>query len=437
MGPGATECDARGCGRLGAWLAAVLVVALAGCAVLPRDVPSPPSHAWGDPDSTPLGRAAARQLSEHPGRSGLRLLPSGLEALAMRAGLAENAQRTLDLQYYAVHEDITTQLLLHRVLRAAQRGVRVRLLVDDLHAGGRDLQFAALAADPKVEVRVFNPFAHRGAPGVPRLLEFLHDPARLNRRMHNKLWIADNAAAIVGGRNLGDAYFDAGASLNFSDLDVLAAGPVVRELSASFDSYWNSPWAVPIEAFADATGEAGQRERFQRELQERLQAFRDTPYARAVQGMHPGALLSDGAVALVAADAVALYDPPSKSPGAEGGASSRAIFSPRLRALLEGARQEILLISPYLIPAESGMAALAAAVSRGVRVRILTNSLASTDVPAVHGGYARLRPRLLAAGAELHEMRAAEAPDSRDRGASAAPAPACTPRQSSSIAAPS
>jgi putative cardiolipin synthase len=330
----------------------------------------------------------------------------------MRAGLAETAQRTLDLQYYTLHQDATTQLLIYRVLRAADRGVRVRLLIDDMYAAGRDLDFAALSSHPNIEVRLFNPFMQRGGAGVSRLLEFFGDGERLNRRMHNKLWIADNAAAIVGGRNLGDAYFDAGTRFNFSDLDLLAVGPVVRQLSRSFDAYWNSPLAVPVEAFVGELPDGRQLAVFERKLGERLQEFRDTVYARTLRETRFGLQLAAGQLPLVAASGVALYDPPSKTPDGAGPEPAQPVFSSRLQQAIQSARSELILITPYFIPSAQGLASLEALAHRGVRVRILTNSLASSDVPVVHAAYARVRPRLLAAGVELYEMRPEERPDS-------------------------
>jgi putative cardiolipin synthase len=390
--------------------AAGIALLVAACAVMQRDVARTPTAALQDPAQTMLGRAGAAQLSAYPGRSGFRLLDSGLDALSMRGGLADGAQRTLDLQYYALHEDTSTQLLIDRVVQAARRGVRVRLLVDDLYAVGKDLHFAAFASGPNIEVRVFNPFMRRGAFGLSRLFEFLGDVDRLNRRMHNKLWIADNAAAVIGGRNLGDVYFDIGADFNFCDVDVLALGPVVRALSRGFDEYWNSAWSVPIEAFATGGMDAQAFDQFAAELEERLRGFRDTAYARALRELPLGARLLAGQVPLTPAAAIALYDPPSKVSEDGSADAAPSPISLRLRALVEGAQHEIILISPYFIPSPAGIETLKSAVRRGVRVRILTNSLSTTDVPVVHAGYARQRPELIALGAELHEMRPDELP---------------------------
>jgi putative cardiolipin synthase len=389
-----------------AMLAALfLVTALTGCAGPRYDVPRLRSEAWPQPEETALGRALGEQLAGHEGESGFYLLDTGMEALSIRAGLAENAQHSLDLQYYIVRDDATAQLLLYRVLRAARRGVRVRLLIDDLYSGGKNFDLAIFAAQPNIEVRVFNPFRNRGTPGLMRMLEFFGDAARLNRRMHNKLWIADNAAAIVGGRNLGDEYFDAHGEINFSDLDVLSAGPVVRDISRSFDDYWNSEWAVPVQAFSTTPPDPKQVAGFGHALETRLERFRDTDYARELREVRLGPRLLAEQLPLTPAHAIALYDEPTKISAVSGTESSSRIFPSRIRPIVETARHEVIMISPYFIPSEQGIAILCALARRGVHVRILTNSLASTDVPVVHAGYARVRGRLLAAGVELYEAR--------------------------------
>ena len=398
--------------RIRSVVAALCLVATAAACTTPRlDVPRPFSEAWPHPEETTLGREFGKKLAGHPGQSGVYPLASGMEAFTLRASLAESAERTLDLQYYIVQQDTTTQLLLYRVLRAAHRGVRVRLLIDDLYALGKDFDLATFSAYPNIEVRVFNPFVHRGALGLSQLLEFLGDSTRLNRRMHNKLWVADNAAAIVGGRNLGDEYFDAHGEVNFADLDILTAGPVVRDISRSFDEYWNSEWAVPIEAFVTVPPGAEQLDAFERGLEARLERFRDTEYARALRETRFGFRFRSGQLPLMPANASALYDPPAKISGTGAETAPRQVFASRMRPIVDAAQREVILISPYFIPSEEGVAVLSTLARRGVRVRLLTNSLASTDyIPLAYAGYARWRARLLAAGLELYEMR----PEPRD-----------------------
>jgi putative cardiolipin synthase len=380
---------------------------LAGCGTLPLDLPRPPTTAWPSPEGSPLARAYAPQLAAHAGQSGLHALPAGIDAFAARAALADAASHTLDLQYYIVRNDDTTWLLLGRVLRAAERGVRVRLLVDDLDALGKDPDLAVLGSLPHVEVRVFNPFATRGAFGLGHLLEVLGDTRRLNRRMHNKLWIADNAMAVIGGRNLGDEYFDAAGEVNFTDLDLLVAGPAVRTMSDSFDAFWNSRWSLPIHALAPELPTEAARTELQRRLQRQAEAFRRSAYAQSLREAQLGRTLRTGLLKLKPAPVEVVFDDPAKIDEPEDpGAPAASLFGARLRPLMAAARQELILVSPYFIPSEAGIAGLAALVQRGVRVRVLTNSLASADaVPLAHAGYARRRKALVDAGIELHEMR--------------------------------
>jgi len=385
----------------------------AGCTALRHDVPRPPSYAIDDPQQTELGRRFAAQLAPTPGMSGVRLLTSGQQAFLARAALAEAAQRTLDLQYYVVAEDATATLLLYRALLAAQRGVRVRLLIDDLDVGDRDSHLASLAAHPNVQLRVFNPFAWRGAANLGKALDYLSDAARLNRRMHNKLWIADNAVAVIGGRNLSDAYFSADTRSNFADLDVLVAGPAVAEASRSFDEYWNSEWAVPIQAFTGPTLDPGHAERLMSELAERAAAFHGSDYVAELLASGFGPLVRAGQVELIAAPAVVLHDPPAKRQ--DGATEPQRPLLERLRQTVEAAQAELMLISPYFVPPERGIDTLCELRRRGVRVRVLTNSLASTDVAAVHAGYARYRPRLLACGVALYELQPAAPQSGRGR----------------------
>lgn len=388
---------------LGAALAVAVAALLAACATSRVEVPRPHSLAIDRPEETFLGRTFGAQLAASPGRSGFRLLVSGRDAFLARAATAASAQRSLDLQYYAVADDATATLLLYQALRAAERGVRVRLLLDDLSAGGRDVDLATFAGHPNVQVRVFNPFPHRSALGLARLFDFLADGDRLNRRMHNKLWIADNAVAVIGGRNLGDAYFDAHPDSDFADLDVLAAGPVVTQVSGSFDAYWNSEAAVPIAAFSGTAPSARDVESHFSEIAARAQRFRETDYARTLRTTDLTRLLLAGELAVVTAPATVLDDGPIQA--RQGVALEQGRIVTALRPLVEGARREVILVSPYFIPSERGLGTLCALSRREVRVRVLTNSLASTDVPVVHSGYARYRSRLLACGVELHELR--------------------------------
>jgi putative cardiolipin synthase len=380
-----------------------LLVLLAACASVPTDYPRTASTAYEHGEQTPLGRAFAPPAGAPEGASGLRLLASGVDAYAARVALAERAQRTLDLQYYIVHDDESTLALLARVAAAADRGVRVRLLVDDFDSLGRDAGIAAMSAHPNVEVRVFNPFARRGSR-FGRVLEMLGDFDRLNHRMHNKLFVADNAAAVIGGRNLGNEYFGAPAEAGFVDLDVLVVGPAVRQASTSFDAFWSSVSAVPIEALMAKVPSEDDVRRALDTLQQAPQRLALSPYADRLRSGELVTRIAAGAVDLLWAPARAVYDPPAKAQGED----SRGMhIRPQLRPVLDAAQREVVLVSPYFVPGDAGVAFLRALHGRGVDVRVLTNSLAATDVPAAYAGYSKYQRALLDAGVALYELRAA------------------------------
>ncbi|WP_159594294.1 phospholipase D family protein [Hydrogenophaga sp. BPS33] len=383
-------------------VAVLIALLVAGCTPYPTNLVRTPSHAFDQPLRTPLGQTYA-PLATGPGQSAFHLLVSGPEAFAARASLAETAQKTLDLQYYIIAHDASATALMDAALRAARRGVRVRLLVDDLNVGDHELRLASLAEEPNLEVRLFNPFAERGQLGFSQLLEWLTDTDRLNRRMHNKLWIADGAVAVMGGRNLGDAYFNLSTEGDFADLDVLAAGPVVSDMGRSFDRYWNSDMAVPIASIAGLPQAAVELQKLWDDMAARTLRFRDSDYVRELRKTAFGGLVRMGGVPMVAAPAQILDQLPADA-DADALAPTGTIFS-QLRRSIENAQRDVVLVSPYLVPAPSGVEVLCGVARRGVPVRILTNSLASTDVPLVHAAYARYRPQLLACGITVHELR--------------------------------
>lgn len=361
------------------------------------------SHAAVPAGDTVLEKLLTDELEAHPEESGFRLLALGTEAFLMRTALAETAQRTLDLQYYIYRDDDTGALLTQALLKAADRGVRVRLLVDDLNIERKDDDVTALDAHPRIEVRIFNPFATRGDSAWARFASFLTDPARLNRRMHNKSFIADNLCAIVGGRNIGDEYFDAARDFGFGDLDVLAVGPVTRKISRSFDQYWNSAYAYPLSAMGSRVSASLWMERVRRRLGRHFVLMRKSDYAARLRRTDLAAQLTDRHLALDWARTQLLADLPGKI--MQSPETAPTLPYDRLRELAGQAVGEIILVSPYFVPGEQGVAALREIRSRNVRVRVLTNSLASSDVAAVHAGYSRYRAVLLAMGVELHELK--------------------------------
>lgn len=378
---------------------AVGVLTLAGCTSLPslegRTVTTALSAEQAR--ATPLGRAVEPLVSLHPGVSGLHPLDDPHAAFAARMLLARHAERTIDAQYYIWQNDMTGIMLLGELERAARRGVRVRLLVDDNGIHGLDNTLAALAAEPHFEVRLFNPFTYRH----PKWVNYLTAFSRLNHRMHNKSFTVDNEATIVGGRNIGDTYFGATAGILFADLDVLAIGPVVPQVSHEFDRYWASRAAYPIDRIvsappADALARFHAREA-RLEDDPTASAYRQALVEnRAVQH------LSDGTAALTWAPTQMISDSPAKALG-ESGKGERLIDE--LLPVFAKTKTSLELVSPYLVLGANGTRDLAAMARRGVDVRVLTNSLAATDVTAVHAGYAKRRKQLLQAGVKLYELR--------------------------------
>jgi phosphatidylserine/phosphatidylglycerophosphate/cardiolipin synthase-like enzyme len=476
--------------------AALLIPVLGACAELPKNVQRPVSTALETTAGTPLAtlvderRAAANARFD----SGFLLLAGPQAAYGSRLALVEAAQKTLDLQYYAIHADASAERLLLGVVAAARRGVRVRVLLDDFHSTGKDAQVMRLAFEPNIEMRMFNPVAGARSSAFWRMVSALSDFSRVQQRMHNKLFIADNAMGIAGGRNLGDAYFGHDTSGNFVDLDVLAAGPIVRDLSRSFDSYWNNERAYPVQSLITQEELDAQRSSLAT-TQRAPDAPRAEPSPAPTAASSPLATVSvpmatdadaaqrsrvwdrkplDLATArFVWAPAVVLVDKPAKIP-AESSATTEPLAprpaTPSQRAavaaqqrnskapppapprpnaattatsitataatdastgdtvgvaqgalaadledkedtvvdgllqLMGQARRDLLIVSPYFVPGHEITAAFAQARARGVRVRVLTNSLASNDAPIAHAGYARHRKELLGMGVELYEM---------------------------------
>lgn len=363
-------------------------VTLSSCSTLPALERREASTAPRDTDGTRLGRAVAPAAAAHPGLAGIHVLADGRDAFAARAVLAQLAERSLDIQYYIWRNDTTGGLLLDEITKAADRGVRVRLLLDDNNTAGLDSVLARLDAHPRVEVRLFNPFAMRDL----RLLGFLTDFARLNRRMHNKSFTADNQVTIVGGRNVGDEYFGAAGDVAFADLDVLAAGPVVREVSDDFDRYWNSPSSYPLAALVADPGAPRARG-----VDPAAAAYLDAIGSSAFPGQ-----LGAGTLPFSWARTRMVSDDPAKVVGKAG--TNRQVAA-ELRELFGEPRRSMDLVSPYFVPGKDGAQAVIAMAEQGTRVRILTNSLEATDVAAVHAGYAKWRRPLLEAGISLHELR--------------------------------
>src|SRR5574337_189867 len=391
--------------RAAPWTRAVLMVwalLATACATLPEPLPLAAESALPAAADSPLARIAAASLpTQPPGASGFRLFFSGEAAFNARIALVRLATRSIDLQVYHFAADETGRGLLRELRDAAERGVRVRLLVDDLHAGGQDALFAGLAAHANAQVRLFNPLAPRQGTPVERLVGSLNRFDQVNRRMHNKLMLADTSFAVFGGRNVGDAYFMNDPQANFLDLDVLAAGPVVVQLAAVFDAFWNSPHAYPVQRLAaPASSSDVARRDFDAAVNDgtvRLGERQSEPYGR--QGILRQ--LASGRLALDAGTAQVWADAPEKVGAGEAGVPTVAA---RVFEWLGGAREQALVMSPYFIPGPDGLDVLRRLIERNVPVTLLTNSFGATDEPLAYVGYERYRRELLRAGVQIREL---------------------------------
>ncbi len=389
----------------------LIVLALVGLGWLFADQLMP--RASGEPshtlpvaaDATELDRAIAPLLAEHPGQTGAVMVNDGLDAFAVRAATARAAGRSLDLMYYLWHDDITGRLLGRELWMAANRDVRVRLLLDDMTATGKDRQLLALDSHPNIEIRIYNPARNRA--GIDRVFEMLVRALRHNHRMHNKAWIADNRVAVVGGRNIGVEYFDASNDANFHDLDVALVGPAVAQSSAIFDEFWNSEAAIPISALSSKPKEDLETFLAGVDLESEQQAARGY-LERIARHADTQSYFDRAAAVFWGEDMHVASDPPIKW----NQDRREDWLVNRLERHIGQTRQQALLISPYFVPGEDFTQQLTGLARSGREIAIVTNSLAANDVLAVHSGYMRYRQPLLEAGIQLNELRTQPEQDS-------------------------
>ena len=381
-------------------IAATLLVACAGCAGLPPLEGRVESRAATDVSQTALARATAPLEEAHPGTTGILPVPLATDAFAARVLLARAAERSIDAQYYIWHADQTGLLLMQALRDAALRGVRVRLLIDDQNTRGLDDLLAALGATPNLELRLYNPFAMRRA----RVLEYFGEFARLNRRMHNKSFTVDNRVTVVGGRNIGNEYFGAGAEVPFKDLDVVAIGAAVHGVSDQFDLYWNSASAYPAVSVLSPSLPPADA---QAAMEERFTAARDDPvstrYLAAVRDTPLVGELLERRLPLEWVQAVVVRDDPAKTLAPDPSRDMLALA--QVFDVTGRPKRSFDLISPYFVPGERGAEAIEALAQGGVQVRVLTNSFGATDVAVVHSGYAKRRCGLARAGVRLYELK--------------------------------
>ena len=381
-----------------------LLLLLTGCGSLPVDYEQHASQAMTDTSDTKLASMVTDWTAAHEGKSGFYPLSEGLDALGARLALIDLAERSIDMQYFLIKPDDAGLVLAGKMMQAADRGVRIRFLLDDIFTTVEDESLVALDGHPNIEIRLFNPLA-RGGIG---LLNFLTEFERVNRRMHNKSFTVDNQVTIVGGRNIAEEYFQLKPVSEFIDFDVLGFGPVAAEVSETFDAFWNHPLAMPLSAF-DAKRDAGLEYRADTTIV--LDSKHETIYESALNAPLVRDLFHDR-VRPYPADSEVITDDPDKLLNKVS--ADHQILATRMAEVINGAEREVIVISPYFIPGNDGIAFWEGIVRKGVRVVVLTNSLASTNHPAVHAAYSRYRKKLLAAGVDLFEARAnATVPDER------------------------
>ena len=389
--------------RFLAAISAVLVLAyFASCAQLDARPQLPEEAALAIADDAPLDRATGAVEASHPDESAFRLVVEGTEAFVVRVQTARMAKRSIDVQSYIWHADLTGMYFANELLLAADRGVKVRVLLDDVDARKNNDAIAALSAHPNVQIRTFNPFASRRGT-LSLVAEALHSFSRVNRRMHNKSWIADNRIAVVGGRNIGDEYFSASEEVNFLDLDFAMVGPVVRQASQSFDEYWNSPAAYPMEVLDPDKVSTEALNELRPRLAARAAQAENSSYVQALRSNDAIKRMLEGDWPMHWSPKYQFVaDDPAKVQARD---AKRSQVSAALVPMAEAVQSRLSIISPYFVPGEQGTVVLTSAARNERSVRVLTNSLVANDVAAVHGGYSRYRKPLLEAGVQIWELK--------------------------------
>ena len=371
---------------------------LAGCATVDLDKPRIPSSSIPADNESSLVQKQKNWLQAQPGSNGFYPLTAGLDAFGARLALINRAEKSIDAQYFLMKNDIAGAVFARTLVQAANRGVRVRFLLDDIFTTVEDKKLFALNAHPNIELRIFNPISRKGIYAFNYLGNF----GLANRRMHNKSFTVDNAVSIIGGRNIAVEYFQLETSGEFIDFDMFSAGPIVQEVSASFDTYWNHELAIPLEALVDNIDEqqldevvAQARQKMSQEIFSVYVEAQDTKLMRA---------WLNGEIRPYFAGAKLIADEPQKLLE-DISQEHKIVASAVVEALLQ-AQEEVILFTPYFIPREGGIELLRSLTERGVRVVVVTNSLATNNHTPVHSAYASYRKDLLRAGVELWEARA-------------------------------
>lgn len=379
-------------------LISVLFLLLSACSNIPDQADKQTSYRLTPKADSPLANHVAPLISEHPEQTGVIPLINGLDAFIARLALIKSANTSIDLQYYIYRNDDAGKLLIWHVLDAAERGVRVRVLLDDLTSKNLDQGLLNLASHPNIDVRLFNPSYSRSYRG----LEFITGFSRMNRRMHNKSLTIDNSATIVGGRNIGNEYFSNNEEVDFGDFDLMAIGDAVDKVSTQFDRYWNAFVSYPIESLASGINAEADLENLGSLLELEREAFESNQYVGRLKLSQLLLQIKDDTLVWHWGKSEVVYDPPEK---AQNQLAQKWLLSD-LSRFLSSAQKEVLIISPYFVPTSEGTKSLVRSAKAGLDITIITNSLAATDVLAVHAGYQGYRQPLLEAGIKIYEVKA-------------------------------
>jgi len=380
-------------------LTLISLVLLSACASLPNNADRSLSYVLPDTGQSTLSKGFQQKALSHPeDQSAYYLLDDGLDAFVARGLLAQHAEQSIDLQYYMIHGDEVGSLFVDQLIKAADRGVRIRLLLDDIDEGHRDHRIAVLDQYSNIEVRIFTPFGRN----VSRLPQYITGFGTQTRRAHNKSFTVDNIATVIGGRNIGDEYFSADPNLEFQDVDVLAIGPIAKQVSSSFDLYWNSPLSYPITLLLDTAITEQQVTQTHQIFQDKLVKYQNSTYLQRLHDSNLSHQFRNGTISYHWATGQVYADLPEKLTTSTRDTEHHMIHD--LKPYVAKAEHDVLIFSPYFVPGKEGTEFLSQLAQKGVRVRILTNSLSSTDVSIVHAGYARYRRTLLRNGVEIYEL---------------------------------
>ena len=379
------------------FVSVTLSLVMAGCATAPLDFPKQESHTLSNTGDTYLGQEVAKWTAGHPGKSGFYPLVAGMDALGARLAIIERAERTIDAQYFLMKPDTAGSIFTLKLLEAADRGVRVRLLLDDIFTTVTDDVFELLNQHPNIELRLFNPIGRGGV----YYANYLGNFKLANRRMHNKSLTIDNQVSIVGGRNIADEYFELLTDAEFRDFDMLAIGPVADDISETFDRFWNHKLSVPMEAFQTAKPlldlQAARAAIDEKILKDAMSVYEQSQSSEIIQD-----LVEDKSEYFPALSRVVTDDPEKLLNKV---ANDYKVLATALVEEIESAKNEVVVITPYFIPGKNGVKFWRSITDKGVRVVVFTNSLASNNHTPVHSGYARYRHDMIDAGVEMYEIR--------------------------------